>query len=232
MFAIRYRIEDDRVVVASSGFDQPESRGWWTLDNMTVLTVAFDTSAPHRPAGRRPRAGLRLPGGLVSTERERVALVTGAAGGIGAATARTLGATAWPWCCTTCGATAGSTQLAAELGDAAPRGHGRPVRPGGGGRAVAGGRSRCAGTSTSSSTTPASTRRPSGRRVATVEGVVGAHARDLPGLAGGALPRGDRDLPRSSAAAGSSSTSRAAPPTAARTPTTGTTRPPRPAWWR
>lgn len=43
MFAIRYRIEDEHVVVASSGFDQPESRGWWTLDNMTVLTVRFDT---------------------------------------------------------------------------------------------------------------------------------------------------------------------------------------------
>jgi predicted glutamine amidotransferase len=41
MFAIRYRIEDDRVIVASSGFDQPASRGWWTLDNMTVLTVRF-----------------------------------------------------------------------------------------------------------------------------------------------------------------------------------------------
>jgi predicted glutamine amidotransferase len=39
MFAIRYRIEDDCVIVASSGFDQPASRGWWTLDNMTVLTV-------------------------------------------------------------------------------------------------------------------------------------------------------------------------------------------------
>jgi predicted glutamine amidotransferase len=45
MFAIRYRIADDNVVVASSGFDQPESRGWWTLDNMTVLTVRFDTLA-------------------------------------------------------------------------------------------------------------------------------------------------------------------------------------------
>jgi len=41
MFAIRYRIEDDCVVVASSGFDQPASRGWWTLDNMTVLSVRF-----------------------------------------------------------------------------------------------------------------------------------------------------------------------------------------------
>ncbi len=45
MFALRYRIEEDRVLVASSGFDQPESRGWWTLDNMTVLTVPFDTLA-------------------------------------------------------------------------------------------------------------------------------------------------------------------------------------------
>jgi predicted glutamine amidotransferase len=43
LFAIRYRVEDDLVVVASSGFDQPESRGWWTLDNMTVLTVRLDT---------------------------------------------------------------------------------------------------------------------------------------------------------------------------------------------
>jgi|tagenome__1003787_1003787.scaffolds.fasta_scaffold20519959_2 predicted glutamine amidotransferase len=41
MFAIRYRITDECVIVASSGFDQPESRGWWTLDNMTVLTVRF-----------------------------------------------------------------------------------------------------------------------------------------------------------------------------------------------
>jgi predicted glutamine amidotransferase len=41
MFAIRYRLEQDRVIVASSGFDQPASRGWWTLDNMTVLTVRF-----------------------------------------------------------------------------------------------------------------------------------------------------------------------------------------------
>jgi predicted glutamine amidotransferase len=45
MFAIRYRVADEHVVVASSGFDQPESRGWWTLDNMTVLTVRFDTLA-------------------------------------------------------------------------------------------------------------------------------------------------------------------------------------------
>jgi predicted glutamine amidotransferase len=43
LFALRYRVEDDLVVVASSGFDQPESRGWRTLDNMTVLTVAIDT---------------------------------------------------------------------------------------------------------------------------------------------------------------------------------------------
>ena len=57
MFAIRYRIEDERVVVASSGFDQPASRGWWTLDNMTVLTVRFaDARRLDRPAGRRPRA--------------------------------------------------------------------------------------------------------------------------------------------------------------------------------
>lgn len=45
MFALRCRMEDEHVVVASSGFDQPESRGWWTLDNMTVLTVQFDTLA-------------------------------------------------------------------------------------------------------------------------------------------------------------------------------------------
>jgi predicted glutamine amidotransferase len=43
LFALRFRVEDDLVVVASSGFDQPESRGWHTLDNMTILTVALDT---------------------------------------------------------------------------------------------------------------------------------------------------------------------------------------------
>jgi predicted glutamine amidotransferase len=43
IFALRYRVEDDLVVIASSGFDQPESRGWWTLDNMTVLSVRLDT---------------------------------------------------------------------------------------------------------------------------------------------------------------------------------------------
>jgi predicted glutamine amidotransferase len=43
LFALRFRMEDDLVVVASSGFDQPESRGWHTLDNMTILTVALDT---------------------------------------------------------------------------------------------------------------------------------------------------------------------------------------------
>jgi predicted glutamine amidotransferase len=47
IFALRYRVEDDLVVVASSGFDQPESRGWWTLDNMTVLTVRLDTLEVH-----------------------------------------------------------------------------------------------------------------------------------------------------------------------------------------
>jgi predicted glutamine amidotransferase len=45
LFALRYRIEDDLVVVASSGFDQPESRGWHTLDNMTILTVELATLA-------------------------------------------------------------------------------------------------------------------------------------------------------------------------------------------
>ncbi len=43
LFALRFRVEDDLVVVASTGFDQPESRGWHTLDNMTILTVALDT---------------------------------------------------------------------------------------------------------------------------------------------------------------------------------------------
>jgi predicted glutamine amidotransferase len=43
LFALRFRVEDGLVVVASSGFDQPESRGWHTLDNMTILTVALDT---------------------------------------------------------------------------------------------------------------------------------------------------------------------------------------------
>ena len=43
LFALRFRVDDDIVVVASSGFDQPESRGWHTLDNMTILTVALDT---------------------------------------------------------------------------------------------------------------------------------------------------------------------------------------------
>jgi predicted glutamine amidotransferase len=43
LFALRFRVEDDLVVIASSGFDQPESRGWRTLDNMTLLTVALDT---------------------------------------------------------------------------------------------------------------------------------------------------------------------------------------------
>jgi predicted glutamine amidotransferase len=47
LFALRYRIEDDLIVVASSGFDQPESRGWHTLDNMTILTVRLDTLALH-----------------------------------------------------------------------------------------------------------------------------------------------------------------------------------------
>jgi predicted glutamine amidotransferase len=45
LFALRFRVDDGLVVVASSGFDQPESRGWRTLDNMTVLTVALDTLA-------------------------------------------------------------------------------------------------------------------------------------------------------------------------------------------
>lgn len=45
MFAIRYRIEDGCVVVASSGFEQPEHAGWLTLPNMTVLTVRLDTLA-------------------------------------------------------------------------------------------------------------------------------------------------------------------------------------------
>ena len=43
IFALRYRVEDDLVVVASSGFDQPESRGWKTLDNMTTLTIDLAT---------------------------------------------------------------------------------------------------------------------------------------------------------------------------------------------
>jgi predicted glutamine amidotransferase len=43
LFALRFRVDDDLVVVASSGFDQPESRGWHTLDNMTILSVALDT---------------------------------------------------------------------------------------------------------------------------------------------------------------------------------------------
>ena len=43
LFALRFRVDDDLVVVASTGFDQPESRGWHTLDNMTILTVALDT---------------------------------------------------------------------------------------------------------------------------------------------------------------------------------------------
>jgi predicted glutamine amidotransferase len=43
LFALRFRFGDDLVVVASTGFDQPESRGWHTLDNMTILTVALDT---------------------------------------------------------------------------------------------------------------------------------------------------------------------------------------------
>jgi len=43
LFALRFRVEDGLVVVASTGFDQPESRGWHTLDNMTILTVALDT---------------------------------------------------------------------------------------------------------------------------------------------------------------------------------------------
>jgi gamma-glutamyl hercynylcysteine S-oxide hydrolase len=45
LFALRFRVDDGLVVVASSGFDQPESRGWHTLDNMTILTVALDTLA-------------------------------------------------------------------------------------------------------------------------------------------------------------------------------------------
>jgi predicted glutamine amidotransferase len=43
LFALRYRVDDQVVLVASSGFDQPESRGWQTLDNMTILSVALDT---------------------------------------------------------------------------------------------------------------------------------------------------------------------------------------------
>jgi predicted glutamine amidotransferase len=43
LFALRFRVDDELVVVASTGFDQPESRGWHTLDNMTILTVALDT---------------------------------------------------------------------------------------------------------------------------------------------------------------------------------------------
>jgi predicted glutamine amidotransferase len=43
LFAIRYRVAPGLVVVASSGFDQPESRGWRTLDNMTVLEVRLDS---------------------------------------------------------------------------------------------------------------------------------------------------------------------------------------------
>jgi predicted glutamine amidotransferase len=46
VFALRYRLGDDVVVVASSGFDQPESGGWRTLDNMTVLGVRLGTLAP------------------------------------------------------------------------------------------------------------------------------------------------------------------------------------------
>jgi predicted glutamine amidotransferase len=43
LFALRFRVDDELVVIASTGFDQPESRGWHTLDNMTILTVALDT---------------------------------------------------------------------------------------------------------------------------------------------------------------------------------------------
>ena len=43
LFALRFRVDDELVVVASTGFDQPESRGWHTLDNMTILSVALDT---------------------------------------------------------------------------------------------------------------------------------------------------------------------------------------------
>jgi predicted glutamine amidotransferase len=43
LFALRVRVDDELVVIASTGFDQPESRGWHTLDNMTILTVALDT---------------------------------------------------------------------------------------------------------------------------------------------------------------------------------------------
>jgi predicted glutamine amidotransferase len=43
LFALRFRVDDELVVVASTGFDQPESRGWHTLDNMTIMTVALDT---------------------------------------------------------------------------------------------------------------------------------------------------------------------------------------------
>jgi predicted glutamine amidotransferase len=43
LFALRFRVDDELVVVGSTGFDQPESRGWHTLDNMTILTVALDT---------------------------------------------------------------------------------------------------------------------------------------------------------------------------------------------
>jgi len=43
LFALRFRVDDELVIVASSGFDQPESRGWHTLDNMTILTIALDT---------------------------------------------------------------------------------------------------------------------------------------------------------------------------------------------
>jgi predicted glutamine amidotransferase len=43
LFARRFPVDDELVVVASTGFDQPESRGWHTLDNMTILTVALET---------------------------------------------------------------------------------------------------------------------------------------------------------------------------------------------
>lgn len=35
-------VDDEHVVVAWSGFDPPESRGWDTLDTTTILTFALD----------------------------------------------------------------------------------------------------------------------------------------------------------------------------------------------
>ena len=98
----------------------------------------------------------------MSESSERVALITGAAGGIGAATARTLvrGRHARS-CSTTSASAAGSTELADELGDAAHARDGRPARPDRPPTRCGTRRWRGAATSTSSSTTPASTRRPS-----------------------------------------------------------------------